>query len=232
MDQKHSYLQSIGESSYVIRRKLCGLGEAPAEDQLTWKTDLGWRLPWRRFLKEGSREVANHSSILAWRTPGTEEPGGLQSITSQTVRSNWVAEYTGIIIYGVSGGNRIGEQEKLNYDAAPAGTSANPSGSPGSRMALPSCLYRSKGIFLLLSHQKWVALRQGLSSVEAASLGCEQCPQTSSAGDGWHAQHTLSRQGTRVSGPKRIWAMPLVSSLHVTTLTFLHTTPGPLLLSE
>ena len=65
MDQKHSYLQSIGESSYVIRRKLCGLGEAPAEDQLTWKTDLGWRLPWRRFLKEGSREVANHSSILA-----------------------------------------------------------------------------------------------------------------------------------------------------------------------
>ena len=26
-----------------------------------------------------------HSSILAWRIPGTEEPGGLQSIESQRV---------------------------------------------------------------------------------------------------------------------------------------------------
>ena len=28
----------------------------------------------------------NHSSILAWRIPRTEEPGGLQSIGSQRVR--------------------------------------------------------------------------------------------------------------------------------------------------
>ena len=28
----------------------------------------------------------NHSSILAWRIPWTEEPGRLQSIGSQTVR--------------------------------------------------------------------------------------------------------------------------------------------------
>ena len=27
-----------------------------------------------------------HSSILAWRIPGTEEPGGLQSLGSQRVR--------------------------------------------------------------------------------------------------------------------------------------------------
>ena len=31
-------------------------------------------------------EMAIHSSILAWRTPWTEEPGGLQSIGSQRVR--------------------------------------------------------------------------------------------------------------------------------------------------
>ena len=31
-------------------------------------------------LEEG---MAIHSSILAWRTPWTEEPGGLQSIGSQ-----------------------------------------------------------------------------------------------------------------------------------------------------
>ena len=35
-----------------------------------------------RSLEEG---MATHSSIFAWRTPGTEEPGGLWSIGSQTV---------------------------------------------------------------------------------------------------------------------------------------------------
>ena len=30
--------------------------------------------------------MATHSSILTWRTPGTEEPGGLQSMGSQRVR--------------------------------------------------------------------------------------------------------------------------------------------------
>ena len=33
--------------------------------------------------------MATHSSILAWRMPWTEEPGGLQSIGSQTVRHDW-----------------------------------------------------------------------------------------------------------------------------------------------
>ena len=33
-------------------------------------------------LEEG---MATHSSILAWRSPGTEEPGGLRSIRSQRV---------------------------------------------------------------------------------------------------------------------------------------------------
>ena len=31
-------------------------------------------------------EMAIHSSILAWRIPWTEEPGGLQSVGSQRVR--------------------------------------------------------------------------------------------------------------------------------------------------
>ena len=32
------------------------------------------------------KEMASHSSILAWRIPRTEEPGGLQSTGSQRVR--------------------------------------------------------------------------------------------------------------------------------------------------
>ena len=39
---------------------------------------LGWEDP----LEE---DMATHSSILAWRTPWTEEPGGLQSTGSQRV---------------------------------------------------------------------------------------------------------------------------------------------------
>ena len=31
-------------------------------------------------------EMAIHSNILAWRIPGTEEPGGLPSMGSQRVR--------------------------------------------------------------------------------------------------------------------------------------------------
>ena len=32
------------------------------------------------------KEMANHSSVLAWRIPGTGEPGGLQSMGSLRVR--------------------------------------------------------------------------------------------------------------------------------------------------
>ena len=38
-----------------------------------------------RFPEEG---MATHSSVLAWRIPWTEEPGGLQSIGSQRVGHN------------------------------------------------------------------------------------------------------------------------------------------------
>ena len=48
------------------------------------------------------KEMATHSSILAWRIPWTEEPGGLQSMGWQRVRHYlvmkqqqwWFCEYT------------------------------------------------------------------------------------------------------------------------------------------
>ena len=45
---------------------------AMQETQETWVRSLGQEDP----LEEG---MATHSSILAWRIPWTEEPGGLQS---------------------------------------------------------------------------------------------------------------------------------------------------------
>ena len=39
-------------------------------------------LGWEDLLE---KEMATHSSILAWRIPWTEDPGGLQSMGSQRV---------------------------------------------------------------------------------------------------------------------------------------------------
>ena len=44
-----------------------------------WVGYLGWEEP----LEE---ELATHSSILAWKISWTEEPRGLQSVGSQSVR--------------------------------------------------------------------------------------------------------------------------------------------------
>ena len=42
----------------------------------TWVLSLGWEDPLEK-------EMATHSSILAWRTPWTEGPRGLESMGSQ-----------------------------------------------------------------------------------------------------------------------------------------------------
>ena len=49
--------------------------------QETWVRSLGWEDP----LKKG---MATYSSILAWRSPWTEEPDGLQSIRPQRLRDH------------------------------------------------------------------------------------------------------------------------------------------------
>ena len=46
---------------------------AMQETQDMWIQSLGWEDPLEK-------KMATHSSILAWRIPWTEEPGGLQSI--------------------------------------------------------------------------------------------------------------------------------------------------------
>ena len=49
--------------------------------QETWVPSLGQEVA----LEKG---MATHSSLLAWRIPWTEKPGGLQSMGSQRVRHN------------------------------------------------------------------------------------------------------------------------------------------------
>ena len=49
-----------------------------------WETQVR-SLDWEEPLE---KEMATHSSILAWRIPWIEEPGMLQSMGSQRVRHN------------------------------------------------------------------------------------------------------------------------------------------------
>ena len=57
-----------------------------------WETrvrSLGWEDPLEK-------EMATHSSIVAWRIPWSEEPDGLQSTGSQRVGHDWVTLLTSI----------------------------------------------------------------------------------------------------------------------------------------
>ena len=60
----------------VVKKLLPNAGDIRDTDSIP-----GWEDP----LEES---IAIHCCILAWRIPWTEEPGGLQSMGSQTVRHN------------------------------------------------------------------------------------------------------------------------------------------------
>ena len=55
--------------------------------QETWLRPLGQEDPLEK-------EMATHSSILAWRIPRTEEPGGLQSMRLLRVRHHHATKHT------------------------------------------------------------------------------------------------------------------------------------------
>ena len=64
-----------------------------------------WSLGQEDHLKEG---IAIHSSILAWRIPLTEDPGGLQAIWSQRVGHTWVTH-----MFTFTGGREAGSRRRL-----------------------------------------------------------------------------------------------------------------------
>ena len=53
-----------------------------------WATSLSL-LNFTFHFHELEKEMATHSSVLAWRIPGTEEPGGLPSMGSHRVGHDW-----------------------------------------------------------------------------------------------------------------------------------------------
>ena len=73
MTSNLTFLNAFIRASLVAQRlkRLPGMQE-------TWVRSLGREDPLEK-------EMATHSSTLAWRIPWTEEPGGLQSTGSQRV---------------------------------------------------------------------------------------------------------------------------------------------------
>ena len=65
-------------SSFFLQTILQSVKNLPAVQE-TRVRSLGWEDPLEK-------EMATHSSILAWKISWTEEPGGLQSMGSQRVR--------------------------------------------------------------------------------------------------------------------------------------------------
>ena len=61
--------------------------ESPPAMQETQVQSLSWKDP----LEKGT---ATHPSILAWRIPRTEEPGGLQSTVHGVAKSTRLSDYT------------------------------------------------------------------------------------------------------------------------------------------
>ena len=63
------------------------LVKKPPAMRETWVWPLGWEDP-------REKGKATHASILAWRIPWTEEPGGLQSMGLQRVRHDWATKHS------------------------------------------------------------------------------------------------------------------------------------------
>ena len=131
-------------------------------------------LGWEDALEEGMR---THPSILAWRIPRTEEPGGLQSMGLQRVRHDWSSlarmqapgdgEAQGSLVccswWGHKGSDTT---ERLNNNRHPVTASGNPlSWSSGTLPSVPDLEHQGHRILWKIkippqyfSLEKWSAL--------------------------------------------------------------------------
>ena len=90
-----SWLFILKEWGTFGKKQKCGCSQGfptgsvvknPPAMQETWVQSLGQEEPLEK-------EMATHSSILAWRIPWTEDPGRPQSIRSQRGRHHWATEH-------------------------------------------------------------------------------------------------------------------------------------------
>ena len=91
----HFSLSCIGEGNGNPLQ--CSCLENPRDSGAWWAAVHGVTksqtrlsdLPFTFHFHALEKETATHSSVLAWRIPGTAEPGGLQSMESHRVGHDW-----------------------------------------------------------------------------------------------------------------------------------------------
>ena len=141
-------------------------------------------LGWEDLLE---KEMAIHSSTLAWKIPWMEEPGRLQSMWSQRVRHNWATSISLSLKYlsiqlllilfkhtlcpsivhscpekgGFPGGSRV---KNPPANAGDTGSISGSGISPGEGNGYPlqyCCLETSHGQRSLVGHSPWGPKRVG-----------------------------------------------------------------------
>ena len=88
----NAYMWNLGEGNGTLLQYSClanpldrGAWEAAVPGVAESQTRLSG-FTFTSYFHAVEKEVATHSSVLAWRIPGTGEPGGLPSMGSHRVR--------------------------------------------------------------------------------------------------------------------------------------------------
>ena len=88
VEKSKEYPLGYDQEAFGVRSTI-GLSSLMAQTEKhlpTVRETRVWSLGWEAPLE---KEMATHSSTLAWKIPWMEEPGGLQSVGSQRVRHDW-----------------------------------------------------------------------------------------------------------------------------------------------
>ena len=89
------------------------------------------------------KEVATHSSVLAWRIPGMEHPGGLPSLGLQRVRHDW----------SDSAASYIAQRKKKSLNSSFYLFQGH-----GEEFCLVHCIYQSTGVMFRATDRRLLFL--------------------------------------------------------------------------
>ena len=82
-----SWLPTFAFQSPIMKRTFFLINYTPMQNKKCKKMIIDVKALW--YLLNLEKEMATHSSILAWKIPWTEKPGGLLSTGSHRVRHDW-----------------------------------------------------------------------------------------------------------------------------------------------
>ena len=131
---------SLGFPSGSVVKNLLSVQET----QEMWVCYLGWEDPLEKGMATHS---SIHSSVLAWRIPGTGEPGGLPSMGSHRVRHDWSNLAAAASIYAwripwteEPGGLQSMGSQRVRHDWSDLACLHKPLGQPSQRSSIQALM--------------------------------------------------------------------------------------------